>query len=130
MITIRNYVANKIREYRRLRGLTQKELGEKIGVKHNTVSSYENGTNEPEQDILFKIASALNISINNLFPSTTTESSETVQYKNLLKDFPDLPKAVQLYTQLDVDDRGEIRGEMKNMLRDVKYSKVKDESAG
>ncbi len=72
---IKIYVSNKIREYRKLRGLTQKELGDKIGVKHNTVSGYESATSEAEQDILFKIANALEISINDLFPPTTSAIS-------------------------------------------------------
>lgn len=73
---IKNFTAAKIRFYRKAKGLTQKELGEKIGVKHNTVSGYESGTNEPEQNILFKIAAALEISINDLFPATTTSSAQ------------------------------------------------------
>src|SRR5690606_36422882 len=48
-----------------------KELGFRIGVKHNTISGYENGTNEPEQNILFAIADVLGVSINDLFPSPT-----------------------------------------------------------
>lgn len=51
---IKKYTSAKIREYRKLNGLTQKELGDKIGVKHNTISGYENGTNEPEQDFNIK----------------------------------------------------------------------------
>lgn len=74
-VDIKIYVSNKIREYRKLRGLTQKELGDKIGVKHNTVSGYESATSEAEQDILFKIANALEISINDLFPPTTSAIS-------------------------------------------------------
>lgn len=70
----KKYVASKIKEYRKLRNLTQKELGERIGVKHNTISSYENGTNEPEQDLLFKIANALDITINDLFPDTISKN--------------------------------------------------------
>lgn len=73
MVNVSSYVAQKIKYYRKLKGITQKELGEKIGVKHNTVSSYENGVNEPEQDLLFKIADALDISINDLFPPTNYE---------------------------------------------------------
>lgn len=73
---IKNFTAAKIRFYRKAKGLTQKELGEKIGVKHNTVSGYESGTNEPEQNILFKIAAALEISINDLFPTTTTSPTQ------------------------------------------------------
>ena len=79
---VRSYTANKIKEYRKDKGLTQKELGEIVGVKHNTISGYENCTTEPEQNILFKIASALNVSINDLFPSTTTSSlSKNIELK-------------------------------------------------
>ena len=58
LINVSSYVAQKIKYYRKLKRITQKELGEKIGVKHNTISSYENGINQPEQDLLFKIADA------------------------------------------------------------------------
>lgn len=68
---VSKYVGQQIKYHRKLKKMTQKELGLIIGVKHNTVSSYENGTNEPEQDTLFAIAKALDISINDLFPSTT-----------------------------------------------------------
>ncbi len=66
---ISKYVGSKIKEYRTKKKLTQKELGKLVGVKHNTVSSYENGTNEPEQNILYSIAKALDVSINDFFPS-------------------------------------------------------------
>lgn len=36
-------------------------------------------------------------------------------------------QALELYTQLDSDDQGEIRGEMKHMLKAEKYS-AKEES--
>lgn len=73
LINVSSYVAQKIKYYRKLKRITQKELGEKIGVKHNTISSYENGINQPEQDLLFKIADALDVSINDLFPPTNYE---------------------------------------------------------
>lgn len=65
---ISKYVGEQIRKFRLLKGLTQKELGLKVGVKHNTISSYESGTNEPEQNILFALAKALDISIDDFFP--------------------------------------------------------------
>ena len=66
---ISTFVGARIREYRKRSRLTQKELGEKVGVKHNTISSYENGTNEAEQEILFSIAEVLNVSVNDFFHS-------------------------------------------------------------
>lgn len=65
---LKKYVGNRIREERKKKRFSQKELGEKIGVKHNTISQYENATNAPEQDSLFKIARALNIKVDDLFP--------------------------------------------------------------
>lgn len=72
---VSSHVASKIKYFRQLNKMTQKELGEKVGVAHNTISSYESGTNEPEQDMLFKLAQAFNISINDLFPPISTDNS-------------------------------------------------------
>lgn len=66
---VTKYVGSQIRKFRKAKGMTQKELGFRIGVKHNTISAYESGTNEPEQNILFAIADVLGVSINDLFPS-------------------------------------------------------------
>lgn len=67
-MNLKKYVGNKIREERKKKRISQKELGERIGVKHNTISQYENATNSPEQDSLFKIARALDIKVDDLFP--------------------------------------------------------------
>lgn len=67
---LKKYVGNRIKEERKKKKLTQQQLGVLIGVKHNTISSYENATNAPEQDSLFKIAKALGISVDDLFPPT------------------------------------------------------------
>lgn len=82
MNEVTRYFSEKLKFLRKERGLTQKELGEKIGVKHNTVSGYENGVNEPEQDILYKLATVLGVNINEFFPSPTNLTpitSNTIQ---------------------------------------------------
>jgi repressor LexA len=66
---ISKYIGKQIKKFRLLRGLTQKELGDKIGVKHNTISSYEAGVNEPEHNTLFVIAETLDINVDDLFPA-------------------------------------------------------------
>lgn len=68
MSDVSKHVASMIKKFRKSKGLTQKELGEMVGVKHNTISSYESGTNEPEQDMLFALSKALGVNINDLFP--------------------------------------------------------------
>lgn len=43
---------NRIKELRKALGLTQKEFGERIGVKPNTIATYEIGRNEPIDAVL------------------------------------------------------------------------------
>lgn len=78
-IDVSKYVGKKIKEYRKLRKMTQKELGFKIGVKHNTISSYESGTNEVEQDMIFAIANVLDVPINDLFPPIKNDTIPGIQ---------------------------------------------------
>lgn len=119
---IKKYTSTKIREYRKLNGLTQKELGDKIGVKHNTISGYENGTSEPEQDLLFKIANVLHISINDLFPSTTSETCPiNILISNITYEESEIIKKYRA-----LDDRGK-ENVIATLDREYKYSKENDE---
>lgn len=73
MDELRKHVGNKIRKFRKEKKMTQKTLGEKIGVKDNTISSYESGTNEASLDVLYKISKILEHPIDDFFPPTTDE---------------------------------------------------------
>lgn len=88
MKDVTKYVGMQIRKYRKMRKMTQKELGMKIGVKHNTISSYEAGINEPEQNTLFAIADVLGISINDLFPKANEEISNLISLPREVRPIP------------------------------------------
>lgn len=45
--------------YRKRLGITQRELGEKIGVNANTINQYESGARKPDIIKLKKIANVL-----------------------------------------------------------------------
>lgn len=53
---------SKIRAYRKLKGLTQKQLGEMTDTLEAGIRKYELGTRNPKPDQLLKLASALGIS--------------------------------------------------------------------
>lgn len=61
-------LANRIRAYRKLKGYTQQELAERIGVSVAVLGSVERGTRKPKTDLLDKIASALKIGVEELTP--------------------------------------------------------------
>ena len=69
-------IGEKIRTYRRNCNLTQKELGEKIGVSDKTISSWENSRTMPDFEMLSLLHHTLGLPID--FPSieSATESIE------------------------------------------------------
>jgi transcriptional regulator with XRE-family HTH domain len=59
-------LGRNIRKYRNERGLTQRQLASKIGVKHNTISDWERGICEPDANKLEYICGALDVDANTL----------------------------------------------------------------
>lgn len=59
--TAANRIGARIREIRIARGLTQHELGEKIGLSADRVRQYETGYRKPKTDMIKAIASALEV---------------------------------------------------------------------
>ena len=61
IIIISENIGDNIRKIRKLRGLTQKELGEMLGATEAHVRAYEKGRRNPKDVTLKKIARALDI---------------------------------------------------------------------
>lgn len=55
-------IGKRIRKYRKERGLSQRQLADKIGVSNGRVSNWEQGLNRPDADILAKLCDVLNVS--------------------------------------------------------------------
>ena len=52
---------DRIAKIRRMRGFTQAELAEKLGVSARAVQNYEAGTRTPKRDMIAKIAEVLGV---------------------------------------------------------------------
>lgn len=59
-------VGDRIRKVRIMRGLTQKELGELIGLGNDRIRKYEANIRMPKYETLKEIANALNIGVSSL----------------------------------------------------------------
>lgn len=59
-------IGNKIAQFRKYRGLNQKQLAEKIGVSAVTITRYENNSREPNLKKLNEIAIALDVTVSDL----------------------------------------------------------------
>lgn len=56
-------MANRIRELRKQKNLTMKQLGEHLGMAENVVSRYETGKRQPDNEALVKFANFFNVSV-------------------------------------------------------------------
>lgn len=59
-------IGDRIKYYRKKRGLSQKQLGDLLGISSNRVSNWEQGTHRPDADILALLCKALNVSADDL----------------------------------------------------------------
>ena len=59
--------ARTLRKLREERGLSQKQLGQKIFVNHSTVARWENASRLPDATMICRLAKCLNVNVNELF---------------------------------------------------------------
>lgn len=65
-------MGTRIRTIRKARGMSQAELGEKVGLNADRIQKYENGARKPKADMLKKIAVALDVRTLALIDPVTT----------------------------------------------------------
>ena len=63
-------LANAISTQMRRKGITQEQLGKKIGVSQRTISDYASGQTAPSYDVMAKMAILLEISLDQIFDLT------------------------------------------------------------
>ena len=80
-------VGSKIRQQRKLKGLTQADLASKIGISLMSMRRYETGERVIQESILQKIAETLNIELFDLLPDETQNQFKSVpQYFNSIDE--------------------------------------------
>ncbi|WP_069651000.1 helix-turn-helix domain-containing protein [Caloranaerobacter ferrireducens] len=63
-------LGERIKKLRKEKNITQKELAKILNIQNSTLSQYENGINEPSDEIKIKIADFFNVSIDYLLGRT------------------------------------------------------------
>lgn len=70
-------IGNRIKQYRKAKHITQKELAEMVDCAEMTISQYERGLYSPKSDMRTKIANALSVSYMDLFMDMTPETFDS-----------------------------------------------------
>ncbi|EEG51621.1 DNA-binding helix-turn-helix protein [[Clostridium] asparagiforme DSM 15981] len=133
-------IGNRIKQLRTEKDMSQDELAKRSGYgSRSTINKIELGINDVPQSKIKAIAEALGVSVGTLLCwDEFDESHNTIKIQkeiNLIEQIEQqhgktASEAFGMYVQLDSDDQGEIRGEMKQMLKAEKYSAKDGSSSG
>ena len=83
-------VGTRIKQVREQRGLTQKDIANRIHKSPATVSAYEVGMQTPPTDVLLSIAGALHVPITYLAGQTSDNGISTLHLDTQQKEILDL----------------------------------------
>ncbi|MDY6296294.1 MAG: helix-turn-helix transcriptional regulator [Schwartzia succinivorans] len=91
------HFGDRIRLQREELELTRKELAQKLSIPYHTLAKYETNINEPNFDMLVRIANALDVSTDYLLgvPARNDTTEITPSEKNLIQSYRGLYGAAQ-----------------------------------
>ncbi|CQR24388.1 transcriptional regulator [Streptococcus varani] len=97
--------SENLKEFREKNKLTQKELAHLLGVNRVSYARWENGSREPNMKTIKKIATTLDISVEDLLVEPN--------WNEYIKKYPDRPNYSKIdsvsYIDLEIDSYDEIR---------------------
>src|SRR5690606_16663975 len=91
-------VGSRVRMRRKMLGLSQEKLGEKLGITFQQIQKYEKGTNRVGASRLQAMADALDVPIAYFFPDTATGGQSGLQEEsaNFMMDFMSTSEGLEL----------------------------------
>ncbi len=97
-------LGDRIREFRKKKGLTQRQLADLIGAKHNSISDWENNKNNPDPNSIELLMGALDVDANSLLGWDNKENIKSDD-KNLADEILNNPKISKMLSLiLDMSD--------------------------
>lgn len=115
-------IGQKIKKIRKEKNITQRKLGERMGVSQQQIAQYENGKLKPKLETICRIADALEISHNTLF-----EAMDPHEKGVLLKyDLIELVKNLNIEVTDITDSNSIINAVEETANKKRKYTKLYD----
>ncbi|CQR24358.1 phage transcriptional repressor [Streptococcus varani] len=113
-----NILGNSIKEIRKSKKMTQKELAKLTGFKQNTISNHENGNRQLDEIDIRKYAKALKVKPQQLFDYPSPQKVELIP--STLQKVTYTTSKLEHNRQLNVLDYAETQLEQQNTVEDSK----------
>lgn len=97
-------VCERIRYYRKKKGMEQKQLAQMLGITGNAVTNWENGRSRPDIQTLPRLCEILNVSLYELMGLPDPYVQYTPDEQNMMTDYRALSEAHQKFVQKMVSD--------------------------
>lgn len=97
-------IGSRIKKYRELSGLSQKQFASLIGVSNSRLSNWEIGVNRPDVDSLKDICRVLKVSPSALLDIEPSPNEFTALERKIIAEYrkkTDLQKAVKILLGID-----------------------------
>lgn len=105
-----NRIGDRIRKIRMEKGLTQAELGERVGLNADRIQKYENGFRRPKADLLKQIADVLGVNTLALIDPITSDPICAMYALFELEDYYNLQvESANGLARMTLDDGGWLR---------------------
>ena len=111
-------VSDSIRDIRKSKGMTQKELAAAIGTTQQNVAQYESGIRKPKFETLQKIAAALDVPVSALAPDIYQQAGEALT-KSLQELSEKYGSSDAEYLEMRVDLRKKVDQLNKNGIEEM-----------
>ena len=92
------YVGSRVRMRRKMLGLSQEKLGEKLGITFQQIQKYEKGTNRVGASRLQAMATALEVPVSYFFPDAVASQGDGLQEEGatFMMDFLSTTEGLEL----------------------------------
>lgn len=100
-------IGSKIRHFRELRGLSQKDLAQRIGVTNSRISNWEQGLNRPDVDNLLLLCESLEVSADKLLGLPASLENLNEEERELVlryRQHPDLKPAIRILLGIEANE--------------------------
>ncbi len=100
----------KLKELRKEKGISLKELGSIVGVAESTMSLYENGKRQPDYETLLRLAEYFDVTVDYLLRGTTAQELDNVYFSFAKQaqsegiDPEDIKMAIEMINKLKKKD--------------------------